>query len=373
MLLWPVVAVGFLAVLFLARHPGGAVPDRLVATTSGTAVCGTLPSGQTVWNATGSPYAICGDGITVPSGSTLVLDGSAGAVSVRAQGPGGITVAGTLETTGTSSSSQVSFGGANAAPGGWSGLSVTAGGRLDLDHVGVNGATTGITATDPGGFGVSNSTVSDSSADGIALTVTRAPSAAPSLTGDIVTRAGRYGVVVHGPTGGTTPLQLRSTRVDTSGVATDASRAPAVLLDGVTGTYGTGGDINGVTGGGNGIDGLAWSGELTPAVAEPLTWPTITSASSEHRPRAAAAGTADQQRRRRAVRRHREGLAQRPRLRSGHPRRSDRRRRRWCRARLLAGQQDRRGCGDVSEHVRRSPLVVREVRTLPSPHRPAGP
>lgn len=276
-LLWPVLGLAFLAFGLFGRHHASPSLDRLAATTSGTTVCGTLSSGQTTWSAAASPYAICADGVTVPSDATLVLDGSAGPVFVQAQGSGGITVAGALRTTGTSSTNSISLGGM----GRWNGLTVDRGGTVDLDHVGVTGAATGITATDPVGFRVSNSAVSDAGADGISLSFTQAPPSVPTLSGDTITRAARYGLAVHGPSGGTTPLHLQNTRVGSSGVASDASRAPAVLLDGVTGTYGTGGDIADISGGGNGIDGVAWSGTATPT-SGPLTWPTVTASVGEH-------------------------------------------------------------------------------------------
>src|SRR5437763_1245235 len=63
-----------------------------VSAAAGTSVCGALPAGQTTWNAAGSPYLLCPDGVSVPQGATLNLDGALGPVQVRATGGGGLSV-----------------------------------------------------------------------------------------------------------------------------------------------------------------------------------------------------------------------------------------------------------------------------------------
>ncbi|MDQ1686186.1 MAG: hypothetical protein QOC82_2923, partial [Frankiaceae bacterium] len=69
---------------------------------TGTAVCGQLPAGVTTWTALGSPYQICGAGVTVPSGSTLRIDALAGEVDVTQVANGyGLTVVGAIETANT--------------------------------------------------------------------------------------------------------------------------------------------------------------------------------------------------------------------------------------------------------------------------------
>src|SRR5437763_12573010 len=96
-----VVTAGALSILLAHRADAA----------TGTDVCGPLPTGQTTWNALGSPYRICDFGVTVPSNAKLVLDGSAGAVEVQAQGSGGILVDGAIATQATSPVAKVMFDG----------------------------------------------------------------------------------------------------------------------------------------------------------------------------------------------------------------------------------------------------------------------
>src|SRR5437763_6864132 len=114
---WRVVLVvlGATALSVLLAHRADAA--------SGTDVCGTLPAGQTTWNALGSPYRICDFGVTVPSNAKLVLDGSAGAVQVQAQGSGGILVDGAIATQATSPLAKIMFDGPGSAQSGfWEGV-----------------------------------------------------------------------------------------------------------------------------------------------------------------------------------------------------------------------------------------------------------
>ena len=225
----------------------------MVTAAGGTAVCGELPGGDTHWNATGSPYQICAGGITVPSGATLTFDGSQGPVSVQALGAGGIAATGgALRTAGVSANSRIAFDGPTGTAGSWAGLSAGAGSTMTLGFVDVADAVTGISATQAAG----TVTIQDSS----------------------VTRAGSYAIALHGSTQSPLPVQLQRLQITQSGNGSGAARAPAVLLDQVTATFGAGQDVDSLTGGGNGIDGIAWGGSLSSDV----TWPTVTNAAASH-------------------------------------------------------------------------------------------
>ena len=51
---------------------------------------------SSTWSNAGNPFEICAGGVTVPTGSTLVIDGASGPVEVNALGSGGITVGETV-------------------------------------------------------------------------------------------------------------------------------------------------------------------------------------------------------------------------------------------------------------------------------------
>src|SRR5437660_6572690 len=75
-----------LAVVLGAAGALSVVPtNRVGASPIGTPVCGNLPPGPTVWSQVRSPYLICDAGVVVPSGATLTLDVSLGAVQDHAQ------------------------------------------------------------------------------------------------------------------------------------------------------------------------------------------------------------------------------------------------------------------------------------------------
>src|SRR4051794_24095664 len=85
------------------------LPTATAHAASGTDVCGQLPSGTTTWTAAGSPYRICGAGLTVPADATLALDAIAGRVEVTGQGGAYLQVYGALDTRNTSPIARVSI------------------------------------------------------------------------------------------------------------------------------------------------------------------------------------------------------------------------------------------------------------------------
>ena len=173
---------------------------------SGTVVCGTLPGGVTTWAASGAPYLICPEGVTVPPSGVLELDGSLGPFAVRATGSGGLHVdGGAVRTVGTHADAAVTFDSPAGTAGSWAGISETvrstvhypsALARLDLSYVVVRYAVVGISGrfgdgmeTTPQPIVLDHVTVTDTSSDGIAFYAN-----AVRITASSVARTGGDGI-----------------------------------------------------------------------------------------------------------------------------------------------------------------------------------
>lgn len=259
-----------------ARVPSATTPTATspTAATSGTDVCGTLPGGETVWTAAAAPYSICAEGVTVPPDGTLTLSGAAGGFPVVASSGGGLHVQGTLRTLLTTPGTRVRFDGKSTTPGSWAGLDATRGATMTLDSVDIEHAVDGLRTDQASAVSITNASVGDSSRDGISVTQ---DTGRPTLAHVTVDGAARFGIAVHGPMYGMITASLTDLQVSRSGTDSHAL-APAVLLDGVDGSWGTGGDISGLSGGGNGVDAVAWSG----TIATDLDWLSPTNASTVH-------------------------------------------------------------------------------------------
>jgi hypothetical protein len=226
-----------------------------------TLVCGALPPGTTTWSALASPYGICADGVTVPTGSSLVLDGTAGAVEVLGLGAGGLTVqGGVLSTLGTSDAATVSFDSASTTPaaGDWAGLVATPDqgtpAQVALSHISVAHAVHGLwldRVASPAT--VDHAAVSDVSDTGIL-----ASSDVVSLLDSQVMRAGHYGVAVAGAAA--SPGDVDDVTVQR--VSVTDSPGEAIVVAGEL-SVGSQGSVRDVTASGNGRDALGISGVLT--------------------------------------------------------------------------------------------------------------
>ena len=106
-----------------SAHPAKPLTMTRPVAATGTSVCGEV--GGSTWTAVGSPYLICGSGVNVASASALTIDASLGSVTVMAQGSGGITVWGTLSTSGTTQGNAVTLTSVTTSPGAWSGISMS--------------------------------------------------------------------------------------------------------------------------------------------------------------------------------------------------------------------------------------------------------
>ncbi len=146
-------------ILFLALSLiAGVSHTRAINTAGPTPIpCKPLPPGITIWNAGMSPIILpddsCTAGVTVPTGSELIIDaaGGTGPVEVQVLSLGaGITVnGGRLRTVNTSKTNTVSFD-ADSPNVSWPGISFTTGpnggqGNGSLDRVKISHAFTGIT------------------------------------------------------------------------------------------------------------------------------------------------------------------------------------------------------------------------------------
>ena len=300
---WRVVLVilGLGALSILLAHRADAA--------GGTDVCGTLPAGQTTWNAAGSPYRICAGGVVVPSSGKLVLDGGLGSVQVQAQGSGGILVDGAIATQATSPLAKIMFDGPGSAQSGfWEGVnseklssgqpstvtfdlsyvdvahSAGLGGiaaSVKLDHVAVHDGADGI---DPRSatISITNSSVSHVQYFGISSSCPTDGSPNPSTIVDsnTVDDAGRSGIAVSDCGAPYGHLAVRHNRVSSSGFGSDSPDLPnfAVALTSFNSTLGPGNDIDDNQGAGNLRDVL----QLTGSVSGGFTWITPTNSSSLH-------------------------------------------------------------------------------------------
>ncbi|MDQ6650472.1 MAG: fibronectin type III domain-containing protein, partial [Actinomycetota bacterium] len=263
------------------------------------AKCGSLPFGTTVWNASGSPYHLCPHGVVVPSGATLVLDGSQGPVQVHADGLGGILLdGGSLRTEGTSATSPAVLAGPRPGPATWSGI--TAAGEsapyqpdrrssvvLDLGWVQMSGSAPSIVlgtfvrahdlTVTGGSIHVRDtparlSGIHVSGSPGFGVRLTCSGTCAQSLTDATIDAAQGSGLIVQS----TQHPVVRNVSVTRSG--TSAPAQPAVFFDDVTASIGPGRDVDGLAGGGNGIDAALLAGHVTADLA----WVSPVAAASVH-------------------------------------------------------------------------------------------
>ena len=289
------VAIGAVALTILFAHRADAA--------SGTDVCGTLPVGQTTWDALGSPYRICDGGVGVPSGSTLTLDGSLGSVQVQAQGHGGVTVNGAIETHATSPAAEIFFDGPmGQASGPWDGITspyepgnccATSDIRYDLAYVDM-AHSVGIAAGFAGSANLDHISVHDHGAiEAIALVT--------SVTNSMVSNG--YGIRVGCPGLASPPAAasttVESNVVDTATYGIDAATCGALVVrhnrifrtgldptapnvamrvDSGQSTVGPEMDIDDNEGSGNKLDVL----ELDGIVNGGFTWLTPTNSTTLH-------------------------------------------------------------------------------------------
>ncbi len=304
---WPVLLVALTAAgigLFVAASNDAAVAAP------GTPVCGTLPPGPTTWNAAGSPYLICPDGVFVPQGATLNLDGTLGKVLVSATGNGGVLVAsGTIRTINTSEVSRIFFDGPQAERGAWIGLHLgtdhfsTDTTNADLHYVSIAHAQSAvrvanaqsavldhlsITESRGGIFGgpvvsVTNSTVSGVDQDGINLTCAQGVSEPPPprnpivVNNNVIDNAGHFGIAVRADfIDMCDPVSVRGNTVTNSG--TSSPRYPAIGVSAFVAGLGSGQAIGDNVGGGNGLDAIFLFGRVRTST----TWLEPTNAKAVH-------------------------------------------------------------------------------------------
>jgi hypothetical protein len=160
--------------------PGRPVVAGHAAAAVGITECGTLAA-TTTWSPANSPISICPGGVTVPAGGTLTVNASKGNVQVDALGAGGITVYGSLQTSGNLRFG-VTFTGPTATAGSWAGITFVnetvspfRSGSGSIDYTAIKDAVTGLTfhssaSNLTGGFGllVANSTI-DLSTTGVSV------------------------------------------------------------------------------------------------------------------------------------------------------------------------------------------------------------
>jgi hypothetical protein len=294
---------------------------------AGTPVCGTLPTGPTTWAASGAPYLVCPDGLTVPLSATLELDGSLGPFAVLATGSGGVHVdGGTLRTVSTSAAAAVTFDSVAGTAGSWAGIAETNRPNyytedqalLDLSYVVVQHAVVGVSGRFASGndanvrtVTLDHVTVTDTSSHGMSFLATSL-----AVSSSSVARAGADGIRVDCYDFASTPLRggwsgngtsVRDTSVDhardtgidvrycrdprlTGNVVTASGTAspprPAMSLTSWESYYGTvqwfrlgaPDGVSGNTGGGNGLDALAIAGVQHGA----LTWVTPIQSATAH-------------------------------------------------------------------------------------------
>jgi hypothetical protein len=189
-----ILLVAFFLVGFTFASDPDAHTMRPVARTA-TAACGNLPSGTTTWTAAGSPFQICAGGITVPTGSTLVISGASGPVAVQAVGFGGIAVSGgVMNTTSTTATNKVTFTGPTATPGSWAGLGFSSGGSGSLANASISNAYTGVSSSGGPTASLTLNNVSIDHSSGDAVNTSGTPL---SVTGGTISDSGTHGIYAY--------------------------------------------------------------------------------------------------------------------------------------------------------------------------------
>ena len=284
--------------------PTTELPQPAPPPAGGTAVCGRLPYGVTRWTAAGSPYRVCPLGLVVPTGATLELDGAevrfAEAVNApTAERPGLDVNGGAIRATGSvlrgergvrnewagvtldrrvedvrgpevyRTGSTLSLAGTEVWHGNDAVRAIETATRLRLDDT---------LLTEAGGFGLwvwrmkvsaRNLTVRDVGGRGVDVlcqspTLHRTGICPVTLDGVTVDRAGGLGLHVRNAH----PAVVRAPVVTRSG--NGATKNAAARFTGLVATYGPGGDVEEVRGGGNGVDAVV----LDMAILNDLVWRT---------------------------------------------------------------------------------------------------
>jgi hypothetical protein len=285
-----------------AKGVGPATTLTVVPSASATSVsdigahCGTLPVGVTTWSATSGPHSICRAGIVIPEASTLVLDGSKGALTIALHGSSPFKlVDGAIRSVGTAATRHVVFKSSTATP--WAGITATgptpAQGATGSSIVGLDYAdlAAGSLSITRGGMARLANVTRTAAATSQAVTLVGTPlllSAAKLKGGGVSTVCTApcwtsvTGVTVDGASGsglmltGISALDIRDLVVTNSGRTSPIS--PAARFLNVLATVGTTGNIRPVTGGGNGIDAI----ELDGTVTNDLTWVSPVNALAVH-------------------------------------------------------------------------------------------
>src|SRR5438270_416603 len=242
-----------LLVLLLTLAAARVLPQLTHVTGKATSVtipCGDLPSGPTLWKADANsslqvilPDTIsCAAGVTVPSGSQLVIDGSNGPVQVFSHGVGIDVDGGSMSTLNTSAANSVTFDAEPDVPS-WNGLTFSA-------DLGGNKAIFG--------------------------SFSRGHNQPVSITGNQILRTGAYRIQLLGVDN----LTLQNNVLDCSGTGSATPIAdqcqgtglkyPALYLNDVTWSFD--GGTSGNTGFQNGFDAIAFNGKAGADV----TWQTPT-------------------------------------------------------------------------------------------------
>jgi uncharacterized repeat protein (TIGR01451 family) len=267
-----------------------------------TAVCGNLPAGTTTWDATGSPFQICASGVSVPAGSTLLLDGSKGPVSVTGDRSGGLEVLGSLQTTGTGPASPISFDGPNDSPGSWPGINLinraagnppprssanaalswvsidhartavagNSGQSVSLDHVTISQTSDIAVQLMDLTVSITNSSITGAGRSGLRLQCAAGTSGV--ITGTTIDSAAEYGI----DAGGCAPLSLDQDVISHSGVT--GTRFPAAYVDQGMALGVNVVSLGALTGAGNGIDAIVLNG----TIQSDLTWVTPQNSTATH-------------------------------------------------------------------------------------------